>query len=408
MVRMIKLEVLFHSPHYPGLIPMLYLLLASIWIKIILIRLFTKPITLIVEMKVFIKNTSKYGFSKASWNLFQTQVQPNYPNKVNLYLGRASPPRFYRFATLFKEFHQENRQTLPRKPSCLIMRNEALGDVLLVTPIIKALYEQRNGNIDIHVATHYVDLFRDNPYVTQVIHKNDLAKQVRDYDIVFNLNGVYEGNPQQHILQSYANCILGSSEFDAQPKLYPNATEIYKVQEVLKNFDRPFIVAHKPNHPWPNRQISEKIWQEMILAIQQQSQFDVIQIGSSSDFAFQNQDRFHDHRARYSVQELSLLIAASKGFIGIDSGPSHVATCSDVPMAVFFTCAHHEYRKPLRKNGKFLPLIPSVDCYGCLTKNTMQRTNYYCERGDNACTYSFNANDLANQVIQLFQSESIR
>ena len=140
----------------------------------------------------------------------------------------------------------------------------------------------------------------------------------------------------------------------------------------------------------------------MILNIHQQTQWDVIQIGSPNDFAFQDRDGFHDHRARYSVQELSLLIAASKGFIGVDSGPSHVAACTDVPMAVFFTCAHHDFRKPLRKNAKFLPLIPALDCYGCLTKNTMQRTNYYCERGDNACTYSFKSNDLANQVVQLF------
>lgn len=379
-----------------------YLLLSLIWVKIILIRLLTKPSTLVCELTDFIKNAAKGGFSKASWNLFQIQVQPSYPNKVNLQLGRSSPPRFYRFATLFKEFHQENRLTLPRKPSCLIMRNEALGDVLLVTPIIKALYEQRNGNIDIDVSTHYVDLFRGNPYVANVVHKNNLAKQVRDYDIVFNLNGVYENNPQQHIVQSYANCILGPLEFDAQPKLYPSAAEIYKIQKILKDFNRPFIVAHKPNHPWPNRQISEKIWQEMILNIHQQTQWDVIQIGSPNDFAFQDRDGFHDHRARYSVQELSLLIAASKGFIGVDSGPSHVAACTDVPMAVFFTCAHHDFRKPLRKNAKFLPLIPALDCYGCLTKNTMQRTNYYCERGDNACTYSFKSNDLANQVVQLF------
>jgi hypothetical protein len=61
---------------------------------------------------------------------------------------------------------------------------------------------------------------------------------------------------------------------------------------------------------------------------------------------------------------------------------------------------------PLRNGGKFMPLMSNVDCYGCLTRNPIPRPGYYCERGDNACTFGFDVEKIKAQIINFFEIET--
>jgi ADP-heptose:LPS heptosyltransferase len=106
-----------------------------------------------------------------------------------------------------------------------------------------------------------------------------------------------------------------------------------------------------------------------------------------------------DHRNRYSLQELKLLVESSSSFLGVDAGPLHIAAATKIPMVVFFTSAHHALRKPFRPVGSFHPIQPAIECYGCQISNPPPGTDYFCRRGDNQCVNSFDAGAVAMTVM---------
>jgi heptosyltransferase-2 len=78
-------------------------------------------------------------------------------------------------------------------PSICVIRGEGIGDVLMTTPTIRALYQKFHGNISITYATNpkYLDgallkVLQDNPYIEKVIDRENLNEE--DYDAVVNLH----------------------------------------------------------------------------------------------------------------------------------------------------------------------------------------------------------------------------
>jgi len=55
------------------------------------------------------------------------------------------------------------------KPKILLIRQLALGDVLLITPILKQIYVDHSGDCEIDVLTMKPDAFINNPYITEII-----------------------------------------------------------------------------------------------------------------------------------------------------------------------------------------------------------------------------------------------
>jgi hypothetical protein len=75
-------------------------------------------------------------------------------------------------------------------------------------------------------------------------------------------------------------------------------------------------------------------------------------------------------------------------------------------MCVFFTAAHHGFRRPLREGGIFVPLVPNVDCYGCQIDNPSSQNGQYCRRGDNICVNRFDAEDAARKILAVLSTKS--
>lgn len=336
--------------------------------------------------------------------LFEQVLIPNYRLKTGIRLGRPSVTIYRKFFDLIQSLESHDLQSLEERMKLryLLIRDGAMGDVLMLTPVIHALHNAHEGDILIDVATHARAVFDNNPFVNQLLTPKQLARGVRTYDVVVDLNGLYERIPNMHPVNAYAKAVLGTLSFDKKLELYPSANDVLFIDDVVKRIGVPFVVVHQFSHNWPNRTISSAIWAQAIASITESGKLKVIYVGTTQDLAPVLGAQYEDHRARYTLQQLSLLISRSHGFIGGDSGPSHVAATTDVPIAIFYTCAHHEARKPLRDKGKFLPIFPALDCYGCLTKRTIPRPGYYCERGDNACVELVGASDLRASLINFF------
>jgi ADP-heptose:LPS heptosyltransferase len=355
------------------------------------------------NLRLELANGARGEFFKT---LCEQLLIPNYRLKPNIKLGRPSLTVYRKFFDLIQsvESHNAHAWQERKKPRYLLIRDGAMGDVLMLTPVVRALHRAHAGDIVIEVATHAGHVFDHNPYVQHVISPKQLVRGVHTYDVVMDLNGVYERMPNTHPVNAYAKVVLGVADFDKKLELYPTPADVALIDEVVHNIGGPFVVVHQFVHDWPNRTIEPAVWAQAVDAITASGSTKVVYVGTAQDLAPVRDAKHEDHRARYSLQQLSVLISKSQGFIGGDSGPSHVAATTDVPIVVFYTCAHHEARMPLREGGLFLPIFPALDCYGCLTRRSVPRLGYFCEREDNACV-ALAAHPKLKESIQNFLSK---
>ncbi len=101
-------------------------------------------------------------------------------------------------------------------------------------------------------------------------------------------------------------------------------------------------------------------------------------IGSGGDYNFNGAAT--NLVGKLDFQETTEVIARAKLFIGIDSGPLHIAQAVGTPSVGIFTCALPELRT---HSLKAIAAIPKVQCHGCLHRAPPPVTYMGCElRGD--------------------------
>ena len=290
---------------------------------------------------------------------------------------------------------------LERPPTILVIRRRALGDVLMATPIVRRLHESRGGFCHIDVATRHEDVFRNNPYVRRTLAMEDLGRLTTPVDLVIDLDGVYERNPACHPTHAYAFHALGHADGDLAVELHASAADRVLAEAAVRGIGRPFVVIHRPGRRSPQRHLPDALWQHVIDGLLSRTDLGLVVVGTRSDDGVDahHPSRVHDLREQLSLQVLHEVIAASALFVGGDSGPAHVAAATSAPMAVFYTSAHHDTRRPLRAAGLFVPIVPAIDCYGCQASTPLPGAHQMCARGDVACVSRFDAGHALAAVL---------
>ena len=85
------------------------------------------------------------------------------------------------------------------KPKIAVIRQLALGDVILTTPIVKQIFADYSGQCDIDVVTLKPEVFKHNPIVANILMANEPINFVGTYDKIINLDLAYEKYPKIHI-----------------------------------------------------------------------------------------------------------------------------------------------------------------------------------------------------------------
>lgn len=94
-----------------------------------------------------------------------------------------------------------------------------------------------------------------------------------------------------------------------------------------------------------------------------------------------------DLRNQTTISELYTIMAQSRAVLGIDSGPIHLAGCSDVPIVCGYTCVDAEYRVPIREKGITIPIAPKLQCASCESNWAGHFHNYEeCFFGHGRCS----------------------
>jgi ADP-heptose:LPS heptosyltransferase len=382
----------------------------KLWITLVL-HVLTRACRQPGWIRYFYQRTQE-SWQSAGWhgvkNYWLGEYLPrNYLAKTRLILREPSPSIYKKLPPLLGKNYFSSVQVGPggmsKKPRLLVIRSGAMGDVLLCTPIIRQMYQDRQGYCEIDVVTRYPELFANNPYVSDVLSWDDVKYGDRHYDWILNLDMSQEKNRAAHITDVYAFQAFGLRNFDKQPEIFATEQDILTVNHYIESVGQTYIVAHnRQDANQPYRHVDATLWRELLSELARQSGLPILQVGSPElDMALDFPGAV-DARGLFSVQQTRELIARSKLFVGYDAGPLHIAASTQVPIVAFFTLVHHSLRTPLRRNGIFVPVAAQIDCYGCAQEYPLP-WGFACRRGDSQCAKSFTVDSTLAACLKILK-----
>jgi len=294
-------------------------------------------------------------------------------------------------------------------PSYMVVRQLALGDVLLATPIIRQLFHDHGGQCHIDVLTMKPEIFLNNPYVRRVYTPQDYSQAKGPYARVINLDLAYENLPHMHVVDAYAMVSHGSAEKikDRRLELFPTEIDRRNVQTIQEEeIGGPYAVIHMRKDTWPSRNLPDATWRGILNILLEHTDLNIVQVGSTHEIAFDYHPRLLNFLGSLSIHELREIIAGAKFYLGVDSGTLHVAACTDTPVIAMFSSAHHRLREPLERppQARFVAIQPQVDCYGCQEHYPPPITGVICHRGDPyspPCKDAFDVENIRQSLIDM-------
>ena len=286
---------------------------------------------------------------------------------------------------------------IERPTQILVRRRAALGDVVMSTGVVRELKKKYNCEID--VATEYPNVFNNNPHVRAVYHPEATPK-VELYDLYINLDDAYELNPLNHYLDRYFYRAFATSDVDKSVELFPNDNDQAVVDRFIEDngLDR-YLVIHIRQWYWALKNMSWDTWwlifEQLFTA---RTDFKIVTVGSLQDGTVEH-PLFADAREILNIQQQRLLLDRARCFVGIDSGPYHVAAASATHMISLHTHLLPERIVPQWK--AVTPILSTVDCVGCNDVQQRPVRQVVCKHGDFRCSNNFDAARIAKNILEL-------
>lgn len=227
-----------------------------------------------------------------------------------------------------------------KKPIIYLIRKRALGDVLWIEPVIRQL-ATRYKKVIVH--TKHNDLFLNYPLPNVVFkEKPGLFEKIWwKLESIFNtsffcisLEMAYEKRPKMHFLNAYQQQ-AGLPATREYPQLHLSQEELKKD---LVPAGKRYAVLHIESFSNKNyRKVYGVDWNNVAQYLMEKG-FTVVQLGKDPAPLKGVQ------HVRTSIREMMVVIKKSSLFIGIDSGPSHIAACLGTPSLLFFGAINPAFR----------------------------------------------------------------
>lgn len=210
----------------------------------------------------------------------------------------------------------------------ILRRNAAWGDVLLATPVIRAL-KRKSPLANIRFETICPDVFNGNPDVSYVAHSiNVSTADSEDH----NLNGMFEMRPDRHIVDVFAETAgLKPGEYDKVTKLYPPQGDIEWALRTIQS--EGWIAVHPGPTTWRCKNWPVDRWQRIIQWLAEQGK-NVVLVGNDKIPPYPHAAL--DLRGQTNVGQLAAILAQCALFVGVDSFPIHAAQAMGVPVVGLF------------------------------------------------------------------------
>lgn len=210
-------------------------------------------------------------------------------------------------------FHKPYREPV-------IIRRMCMGDMIMAEPLMEHLH-LAGYRIILDTLPGTYDLFGNHFFPVEFL---PFVKQTEDTSAyrVINLEMAYEVEPKELVLRSYFKA-AGINQYQLR-----NPQLNHKPQKEHRIFDK-YVVVHIDDTNIPHRNVHGINWNEVSYALAQRG-YDVVQIGKAD---------LHKMPVKINTpttQMLAYVIGGADYFIGIDSGPSHIAVACGVESIIFF------------------------------------------------------------------------
>lgn len=241
-------------------------------------------------------------------------------------------------------------QIFQNKSIYIIILPEHIGDVIAFSPFAEYLKkEDKKAYIAWLIKPNYLSIIENNNYINHCIsiscdgiaEKFSKSKLFKTFDVRFNGNNFcniciterkYQKIDQNFTLENYyeyGSLLEIFSNLAGKPlkkeDWFPQITvSDFTKKEIDKlNLPKKYICIHTTSND-VNREWTYEKWEELISKIFEKENIGIVQIGLKNNLKI-NHPNFIDLCGKLSLIETTEVIKRAQIFIGIDSGPAHMA-----------------------------------------------------------------------------------
>lgn len=297
----------------------------------------------------------------------------------------------------FKKHEQENNNFLKLRwkkylktrtfdpVKILVDRQGALGDCLCVEPIIRGIAD-KFPNSQIFINTVCPEAFLDNPFIAEC---GKGIKHKHQYDLIIDLNMVYEKNPEKHIVEAYME------KAEVKLYLYDKIPRYYGLSKSgISPIDDVFIVCS--DNTWKNRMIPLDTWKKFIQYVGKNHR--IAEVGIHPENYLGVGINLVGKLPFYDVVKL---ISTADLFMSWDSGLMHFSQAVGTPIFCFFGCINPKYRIHDWDTATVVWLNEDqLECAGCHHKLSAPRTFTQCNKDKIYCC----ENITVEMLIETFEN----
>jgi ADP-heptose:LPS heptosyltransferase len=184
------------------------------------------------------------------------------------------------------------------------------------------------------------------------------------------------------------------------PELFASEFDVETVNKFFEDNELDnYIVVHIRQWYWPLKNMSWDTWYTVFEKIfSSRTDFKIVCVGTAQD-GYVEHPLFVDARDRLNVQQQKLLMDRARCFVGIDSGPYHIAASSKTHIISLHTHLLPERIAPQHK--PYTAIKSDVDCVGCNDEQQRPVRQVVCKHGDFRCSNNFNADRIANNILEI-------
>jgi ADP-heptose:LPS heptosyltransferase len=253
-----------------------------------------------------------------------------------------------------------------------LLRSGARGDVLLLTPVARALKE-RDPLTKVVIWTRTPDLIQSK-FVDE-LHVSpqwppDLSEEQDRGDYVYNLDLEYERRPHLHAAKAYAEPIKVPVE-NVRPDIYVSGEEIISAREMIGHTN--FVLVDM-GATWANREWSIKSYRALFSFLRKEDiEPVVVGVGRPVPDGVR-------HVQSDCMFDLVPLFAIARAFVGQDGAWMHVAQAFGTPSVLLFSVAQPHTR--VGKNDWTKTIVrDDLPCLHCLQRRPAPRQFTPCDKG---------------------------
>jgi ADP-heptose:LPS heptosyltransferase len=247
----------------------------------------------------------------------------------------------------------------------LIMRSGAIGDILLLTPVLREWKRQFGHKVNLCCFPHHFPLFRDTSIVDNLIPYPLKYEDALKFRIV-SLENTMECDHSQHATGVFAKAL------GLQTPL-PDYKPVYHVTDEEKTATKKYIFANRPNlavqprASVKNRDYPLPLWLEVISKLEKLG-WGILLLGSKGQIPPIPPNIASPFIRNLAEEELKFresaaVLSQCDAFVGVDSAFLHLCHALDIPAVGLF--AAFDWKTRTSKAPKTFALTGVGECAPC-------------------------------------------